>query len=181
MSSSPATPTITTRPLSDDPYRRRILLLLGLTGAVCLAIVTWGSLADASVRSETERYQASLGQAHLIAQRLEQLPISPAGGPQPDRVATLVRRILVTAGVGQEAFAGVQPLGDTPLPGGTWHRQQVLVQLRQLNTQQAAAVVAAVARTDPAWAVTSVQLTHGTGGDSYEAGLALTTLYPAQP
>jgi hypothetical protein len=89
--------------------------------------------------------------------------------------------MLVAAGVGQEALAGIQPLGDATLPGGDWHRQQVLLQLRGLSTTQAAAVVEAVARTDPSWSVSSIQLTHAGTGDRYDAGLALTTLYPAKP
>lgn len=147
------------------------------------ALLAWGTVrtAQASAGQELAAWTQAQAQARTIVSRLERLPVSRTGAPQPDHVATLARRVLVTAGVGQDALAGIQPLGDATLPGGDWHRQQVLLQLRGLSTRQTAAVVDAVARTDPSWAVTSCQLTHIGTADTYDAGLALTTLYPAHP
>lgn len=162
--------------------RRGIYIAASLAvGVTALAAI--GSVAGARARSQadTTRLTEAVAAAVGIQTRLAQMPVSPGGAPSPDHAASLARRLLVAAGVGQDALAGIQPLGDAALPGGTWHRQQVLLQLRNLTTHQASAIVHAVSQTDPAWAVTSIQLNHTGRGDAYDAGLALTTLYPARP
>jgi hypothetical protein len=154
------------------------ILAVGVTAMLSLGMV---AAAAAEAASERERWSVASTAAHAVQEHLSRLPVSPAGAPSPDHVATLARRVLVTAGVSQDALVGIQPLGDAAVPGGVWHRQQVLVQVRRLSTQQASAVVDAVARTDPSWAVTSIQLNHVGEADTYDASLAVTTLYPAQP
>ena len=130
---------------------RRIAALAGaVVAVVALLAWVWVAGSSAATQSELESWRLALDQAQTIRQQLSRLPVASGGAPQPDRIATLARSMLVAAGVGQEALAGIQPLGDATLPGGEWHRQQVLMQLRGLSTAQAAAVVEAVARTDPA-------------------------------
>ncbi len=154
---------------------------LGAVGLV--AVLGWSLVAAAQARAQASTMAATQAEqrATTVLSRLTRVPVSRQGAPLPDHVATLARRVLVTAGLGQEALAGIQPLGDSELPGGVWHRQQILLQLRGLSTSQAAAVVDAVARTDPSWAVASIQLTHVGMDDTYDAGLSVTTFYPAQP
>lgn len=162
--------------------RHQLYLLCACTIAVS-AIGAWLTIAakHASAIRDIEHWQAAYTAARSIQTRLDHLPVSRSGAPQSDHVASLARRMLITAGIGQEALAGIQPLEDGELPGGTWHRQQILLQLRRLTTQQAAAVVDAVGRTDPSWSVASIQLTHVGDADTYDASLALTTLYPVHP
>jgi hypothetical protein len=164
-----------------SPLRRIAVLCGGVVAAVAVLAWVWVASSSAATQGELESWRTALSQAQAVRLQLARLPVASGGAPQPDRIATLARSMLVAAGVGQEALAGIQPLGDATLPGGDWHRQQVLLQLRGLSTAQAAAVVEAVARTDPSWSVSSIQLTHAGTGDRYDAGLALTTLYPAKP
>lgn len=164
-----------------NPLRRTTALGGGIVATVALLSWVWIAGSSAATQDELESWRTALSQAQAVRLQLARLPVASGGAPQPDRIATLARSMLVAAGVGQEALAGIQPLGDATLPGGDWHRQQVLLQLRGLSTAQAAAVVEAVARTDPSWSVSSIQLTHAGTGDRYDAGLALTTLYPAKP
>lgn len=164
-----------------NPLRRIAVLCGGVVAAVALLAWAWVAASSAATQDELESWRTALTQAQAVRLQLSRLPVAAGGAPQPDRIATLARSMLVAAGVGQDALAGIQPLGDATLPGGDWHRQQVLLQLRGLSTAQAAAVVEAVARTDPSWSVSSIQLTHAGTGDRYDAGLALTTLYPVKP
>jgi hypothetical protein len=164
-----------------NPLRRVTMLCSGVIAGVALLAWLWVAGGSSATQDELESWRTALGQAHVVRMQLSRLPVASGGAPQPDRIATLARSMLVAAGVGQEALAGIQPLGDATLPGGDWHRQQVLLQLRGLSTAQAAAVVEAVARTDTSWSVSSIQLTHAGTGDRYDASLALTTLYPAKP
>jgi len=160
------------------------LAILAAAAAVTISLLVaaaWLAFAAAARDAEVAAWRSAIDQAQVVRNQLARLPVAGDGAPKPDRIATLARSLLVAAGVGQEAFAGIQPLGDAALPGGSWHRQQVLLQLRGLSTQQAAAIVEAVPRTDPAWAVASIQLIHAGTGDRYDAGLSLTTLYPATP
>ncbi len=153
-----------------------------LVGVALLASAVVTSAGAWRVARAREPWRDAVHQASTLGAGLERLPVSRNGAPQPDQVATLGRRVLVAAGVAQQTFAGIQPLGDSVLPGGTWHRQQVLLQLRGLSTAQVAAVVDAASRLDPAWAVSSLQPSHtGSGDDGYDAGLSLTTLYPQRP
>lgn len=164
-----------------NQQRRLAALCAGVIATVALFSWVWVAGSAAATADEAESWRTALSQAQAVRLQLARLPVATSGAPQPDRIATLARSMLVAAGVGQDALAGIQPLGDATLPGGDWHRQQVLLQLRGLSTAQAAAVVEAVARTDPSWSVSSIQLTHAGTGDRYDAGLALTTLYPVKP
>lgn len=162
--------------------RRWYLIAGGVVVAAIAVALLAGFAAGSRVQAESAAWDDAVHQATVLGAGLERLPVSRAGAPQPDQVANLGRRMLVAAGIGQQSFAGIQPLGDTPLPGGSWHRQQVLLQLRGLSTAQVAAVVEAARQVDPAWAVGSVQLSHVSGGnDTYDAGISLVTLYPAAP
>lgn len=167
----------------DSTDRHLHALVVGALLATLGLIVAFALAASASAGADAERarWRTAATQAQAVARTLADLPVAREGAPQPDRVATVARRAMVASGIPQEAFAGLQPLGDTPLPGGGWHRQQVLIQMRGLTTPQAAGLVAALARCDPAWAVTAIQLSHTGPGDRYDAGLAVTTLYPATP